>query len=84
MNTNHFKLLVMRTLNKWQLIALFIAGVFFGGALDHIIFAINGSETSHYGYKVGVNGNWLMSLLDLTITAILLWFSFRKTEKSYA
>jgi hypothetical protein len=72
----------MRTLNKWQLVALFIAGVFFGGALDHILFAAKGSGTSHYGYEIGVNGNWLMSLLDTSITAILIWLAFRKT-KSY-
>lgn len=55
----------MRTLNKWKLISL---------------FAINGSGISHYGYHVGVKGNWLMSLLDLSITALLLWFALRKTK----
>ena len=70
----------MRTLNKWKLIFLFAAGVFFGGALDHILFAINGSGISHYGYHIGIRGNWLMSLLDLSITALLLWLALRNTK----
>jgi hypothetical protein len=70
----------MRTLTKWQLVFLFIAGVFFGGAMDHILFAARGSGTSHYGYEIGVKGNWLMSLFDLAITALLIWLALRKTK----
>jgi hypothetical protein len=75
---------VMKTLKKWQLLGLFISGVFFGGALDHIIFAMKGSGISHYGYKIGINGNWLMSLLDLSITCLLVWLAFRKSKKNHA
>jgi hypothetical protein len=74
----------MKPFNKWQLLSLFTAGVFFGGAIDHAIYAISNSETSHYGFRIGIRGNWLMSLLDLTITAFLLWLAVKKTNIKHA
>jgi hypothetical protein len=69
----------MRTLSKKQIFSLFLAGLFFGGALDHILFALNKSETSHYGFNIGISGNWIMALLDTTITALLVWYSLKKS-----
>ena len=70
----------MKLLTKWQLVSLFTAGIFFGGALDHILFAAQGSGTSHYGYEIGIHGNWLMSLFDTSITALLIWLALRRTK----
>jgi hypothetical protein len=72
----------MKTLKNWQLFTLFLAGVFFGGCLDHIIFAAKGSGTSHYGYEIGIGGNWLMSLFDGAVTLLLIWLSLKKTGDS--
>jgi hypothetical protein len=44
--------------------ALFCSGVFVGGAIDHAILAMKGSERTLYGVSVGVAGNWLLASLD--------------------
>jgi hypothetical protein len=44
--------------------ALFCSGVFFGGAIDHAILAMKGSERTPYGVSAGVAGNWLLAALD--------------------
>ena len=33
-------------------VALFLAGLFFGGGLDHVIFFAMGSPMSHYGFRI--------------------------------
>lgn len=49
------------------LTSLFLAGFFFGGAVDHVILAIMNSPFTAYGIRSGVGGNWLLALLDLLI-----------------
>jgi hypothetical protein len=53
-------------------LAVFVAGLFFGGAIDHAILAAMGRVTTPYGLSVGVVGNWGMAGLDAVLTAALL------------
>jgi hypothetical protein len=32
----------------------------------------------------GVNGNWIMSFIDVSITGMLVWIAFRKLKKNHA
>ncbi|HZQ06859.1 MAG TPA: hypothetical protein VFD70_09795 [Anaerolineae bacterium] len=45
-------------------IALFLSGLFFGGAIDHIILELKRSELTAYGVRSGVRGNWALAALD--------------------
>jgi hypothetical protein len=56
---------------NWSKLALFVAGIFFGGAIDHLILAAVGSETTPYGVRSGVAGNWALAGLDLAMTGVL-------------
>jgi len=56
----------------WSKIALFLSGLFFGGAIDHLILALTGSEYTPYGVHSGVRGNWVFGLLD---GGVALFFS---------
>jgi hypothetical protein len=56
---------------NWSKLALFVAGIFFGGAIDHLILAAVGSETTPYGVRSGVAGNWALAGLDLGLTAAM-------------
>jgi hypothetical protein len=47
--------------------ALFCSGVCFGGAIDHAILAMKGSERTPYGVSAGVAGNWLLAALDAAL-----------------
>ena len=58
----------MGTLSK---AALFASGVFFGGAIDHAILAAMRRDVTPYGVKVGVSGNWLLAVADLTLAGLL-------------
>ena len=49
--------------------AIFVSGVFFGGAVDHAILALNNHDHSPYGVRIGVRGNWLMAGLDSAVAA---------------
>lgn len=53
-------------------IALFLSGLFFGGAVDHAILMFKGSRRTPYGVEAGVLGNGLFGLLDLAVAALLL------------
>jgi len=55
----------------WQKIALFASGIFFGGALDHLILAVMRNPSSPYTVRVGVIGNWLLGALDALIAGSL-------------
>jgi len=59
---------------------LLLAGFFFGGTVDHIIFAIR-KTPAPYGIHLGVTGNILMALLDLVIAAALFVIFKRKINK---
>lgn len=51
-------------------IALFLSGLFFGGAIDHAILALLRSERTPYGARVGIKGNWAFAGLDLAIAVL--------------
>lgn len=51
--------------------AIFLSGLFFGGAIDHAILALANRTDTPYGVDVGVAGNWGMAILDLALTAAL-------------
>lgn len=52
-------------------ISLFLSGLFFGGAVDHLILALMNSPLTPYGLKLGVIGNWGLAALDLVLAALL-------------
>jgi hypothetical protein len=64
---------------NWSKLALFSSGLFFGGAVDHFIYAIARREVSPYGVRVGTAGNWAMAGIDLGI-AVLLYRVYRYLE----
>jgi len=64
---------------KWGYLWLFLSGFFFGGTVDHIIFAII-RNPAPYGVKLGITGNLLMAFLDLAIS-VFLFFLFKKAKK---
>ena len=59
---------------KASKLALFVSGLFFGGAIDHGILASLGRPVTPYGWESGVMGNWLLAGLDLVIAAGLYGF----------
>jgi hypothetical protein len=42
---------------RWAKVALFLSGLFFGGAVDHAILGLSGSGVTPYGMRAGVAGN---------------------------
>ena len=54
-------------------IALLLAGLFLGGAIDHVILAALGREMTPYRLRAGVGGNWALAVFDLALTALLFW-----------
>lgn len=62
---------------KWSELALFGSGIFFGGAVDHIILATKGSETTPYGVHSGIMGNWALAGLDIGL-AVTLYILHRR------
>jgi hypothetical protein len=61
-------------------LALFGAGIFFGGAVDHFILAVKGSETTPYGIHSGITGNWMLAGLDFGL-AVSLYIVHRRLAK---
>lgn len=51
-------------------IALFLSGLFFGGAIDHAILALLHSERTPYGARVGIKGNWTFAGLDFFLAVL--------------
>lgn len=56
---------------NWREFALFLSGLFFGGAIDHVILALLGSQLTPYGVKSGIGGNWALGILDMALAALL-------------
>ena len=55
--------------------AVFLAGMFFGGAMDHVIRAAMGCETTPYGIRSGVKGNWALAGFDFAVATVLyFWY----------
>ena len=50
-------------------LALFLSGLFFGGAIDHAILGGMGRAVTPYGLESGVAGNWLLAALDFGLAA---------------
>jgi hypothetical protein len=50
-------------------LALFLSGLFFGGAIDHVILGSLRRDVTPYGVESGVMGNWLLAGLDLLLAA---------------
>lgn len=55
---------------KFSKMALFLSGLFFGGAIDHAILGSLGRDVTPYGVKSGVLGNWLLAGLDVFVAAV--------------
>lgn len=51
--------------------ALFLSGLFFGGAVDHVILAVQQSPLTPYGLRLGITGNWGLAFLDAALAAVL-------------
>jgi hypothetical protein len=64
----------------WSKLALFVSGLFFGGAIDHVILALMGSDITPYGVHSGILGNWALAGLDIGLT-VLLYLGHRRLEK---
>jgi hypothetical protein len=63
--------------------AVFLAGVFFGGAIDHVILAAARRTETPYGLRSGVAGNWALAALDVALSAIC-WWAHRAFERRAA
>ena len=63
--------------------AVFLAGLFFGGAIDHAILAAAGRSETPYGVHSGVAGNWALAALDLAVTGVC-WAAHRALERRRA
>lgn len=50
-------------------LALFVSGIFFGGAIDHAILAVMRRDVTPYGVSVGIGGNVLYAAGDLVVAA---------------
>lgn len=67
---------------KWRYVYLFLAGFFFGGTVDHAIFAIR-KTPAPYGFHLGVTGNILMAVFDLIIAAtFIILFSTKRQHNT--
>ncbi|PYR72509.1 MAG: hypothetical protein DMF87_27830 [Acidobacteria bacterium] len=62
-------------------IAIFLAGLFFGGAIDHVILAVMHQTVTPYGVSVGVAGNWGMAALDVALTIGLILIGQRAQRR---
>ena len=62
-------------------IALFVAGFFFGGVVDHVIFSLRG-VVAPYGLRLGVTGNWLMAAFDALVTVLFIALARRWSLRS--
>lgn len=65
---------------RWSKLALFVSGFFFGGAIDHVVLAMMGSDITPYGVHSGIWGNWALAVLDISLTAVS-YFAHRILDK---
>ncbi|HLF54031.1 MAG TPA: hypothetical protein VI544_02520 [Candidatus Nanoarchaeia archaeon] len=63
---------------KWKYFSLFLSGVFFGGAIDHLILAMMNYPLTPYGVELGITGNWMLFVFDAVIALLLFWFFVKK------
>lgn len=64
-------------------LTLFSAGLFFGGAVDHVILALAGRAETPYGVRAGVGGNWALACLDVLLM-LGFWRAHRTLERRAA
>jgi hypothetical protein len=64
---------------NWAKLMLFLAGLFFGGAIDHVVGALMHSPSTPYGLPWGVAGNWALAALDMGLAG-LLYVAHRRLE----
>lgn len=72
----------MRLTVRQAKLALFLSGLFFGGAIDHAILAVMRSDLTPYGSHVGVAGNWGFAALDVGLAATLYWAHRRRERRA--
>ncbi len=65
---------------NWSELALFGSGIFFGGAVDHIILAAKESEITPYGVHSGIMGNWALAGFDFGLAVSLYVLHRRLAE----
>jgi hypothetical protein len=58
-------------------LALFASGLFFGGAVDHVVLLVLNSPQSAWGFRVGIGGNAALAALDFTLAGALFAFYWR-------
>ena len=63
-------------------VMLFLSGLFFGGAIDHLILAGMGSKYTPYGVRSGRSGNLLLAIVDGSL-AILLYLLHDRLENQH-
>jgi hypothetical protein len=63
-------------------LALFLSGLFLGGAFDHVFLALRKSSVTPYGFRLGVRSNWLLASVDLTLAAFLYLLHSILTDQS--
>jgi hypothetical protein len=69
-------------MSRWWRLPLFLSGLFFGGGLDHLLFILLESPTSHYGLRIGVAGQMGFAALDLSVAALLYLLHVRWSRAS--
>jgi len=67
----------------WAKLALFLAGLFFGGAIDYLILALRRSEFTPYGLRSGVGGNWILAAIDGSLAAFC-FLLYRRLDRQGA
>lgn len=65
---------------RWRRGALFLSGLFFGGAVDHVLLALKRSAVTPYGVRAGVRGNWVLAALDGGL-ATLCYALYRRSAR---
>ena len=61
--------------------SLFVSGLFFGGAIDHVIFALMRSQVTPYNVRLGIAGNWWMAMFDLALTGLFFWPFYKSLKR---
>ncbi len=66
---------------NWSKVALFLAGSFCCGAVNHIFAGMQRRTETPYGVHLGVAGNWALFAFDVSMTVLLLWVHRRLAVK---
>jgi hypothetical protein len=66
----------LKIADRASTVALFAAGMFAGGAMDHLILVFKREARTPYGLMVGVMGNGLLALIDAAV-AVAAFAAYR-------